>query len=125
MNRQQTVDNQAVLRAKEAELMAGLRNREGLATETEAEFGDQIQRALDRAMVIDALDRNSALLREVQAALTRVEDGSYGLCLGCEEPISAKRLAAVPWAALCIRCQERRDREREFEPVGGQLASLL
>lgn len=112
-----------VLRAKEVELMAGLKNRDGLATEMEAEFGDQIQSALDRAIVIDALDRNSVLLREVRAALARVEDGTYGLCLGCEEPISAKRLAAVPWARFCIRCQERHDCDRALDSADTEFAS--
>ncbi len=55
------------------------------------------------------LNRNSidvALLREVQEALERVEDGSYGQCMECDEPISTKRLEAVPWARYCISCQE-------------------
>lgn len=122
---QQTEGNVAALRAKKAELMTGLQNREGLATEAEAESGDQIQRALDRALVIETLDRSSMLLREVQAALARVEDGSYGVCLRCEEPISAKRLAAVPWAAYCLGCQERRDRQREFESAESDFVRLL
>jgi DnaK suppressor protein len=122
---QQTQASVAALRAKEAELMTGLQNREGLATEAEAEFGDQIQRALDRALVIDALDRSSVLLREVQAALARAQDGSYGVCLRCEEPISDKRLAAVPWAAYCLGCQERRDRQPAFESAESDFASLL
>ena len=47
------------------------------------------------------------LLREVQAALRRIEQSTYGVCAACEEPISAKRLDAVPWAKFCVRCQER------------------
>jgi hypothetical protein len=53
---------EAVLRTKEAELLAKLKNREGLEAEPEAEFFDEIQRAADRALVIQALDRNSSLL---------------------------------------------------------------
>ena len=41
-------------------------------------------------------------------------DGSYGVCLHCEEDIKPKRLEAVPWAPYCIRCQEAADR-REFD----------
>jgi DnaK suppressor protein len=102
----------AALTAKEVELMTELQNRDGLTTEVQAEFGDQIQNALECEMVIEALDRSSALLREVQAALARVKDGTYGLCLQCEETISASRLAAVPWASFCIHCQEQQDRNR-------------
>jgi len=56
------------------------------------------------------LNRNTLdlkLLREVQAALRRIQQSTYGVCAACEEPISAKRLAAVPWAKFCVQCQER------------------
>jgi len=114
-------DAATALRAKEAEVRSELRNREGLAAEAEAETGDLIQRAADRAIVIQALDRNSALLREVEAALERIEQGAYGHCLACGEPISPKRLAAVPWAALCLVCQEQADREGAHNPAEFEL----
>lgn len=117
-------DHQAILRAKERELIAALKKREGLATEIEAEFGDQIQRAADRAIVIDALDRNSTLLRQVRAALDRIEGGTYGDCLVCEEPISPKRLAAMPWAGLCLSCQEKEDDQRSGSTPSPEIAAL-
>jgi DnaK suppressor protein len=46
------------------------------------------------------------LLREIGDALERIEQGSYGTCMDCEEPISVKRLDAVPWARYCVTCQE-------------------
>lgn len=46
------------------------------------------------------------LLREIEEALNRMEDGEYGVCMECDEPISIKRLQAVPWARYCVRCQE-------------------
>ena len=55
------------------------------------------------------LNRNTIdmkLLREISDALRRMEQGSYGTCLECEEPISVKRLNAVPWARYCVTCQE-------------------
>ena len=55
----------------------------------------------------------------VAAALQRIEDGDFGMCLECEEPISPKRLAAVPWASYCLKCQEQYDRREAndaFEP---------
>jgi DnaK suppressor protein len=55
------------------------------------------------------LNRNTIdmkLLREVSDALHRIELGQYGICLECEEPISPKRLDAVPWARYCVTCQE-------------------
>ena len=44
--------------------------------------------------------------------LRRIDEGSFGVCLHCEEDISPKRLAAVPWTAFCIRCQEVADRNQ-------------
>ena len=55
------------------------------------------------------LNRNTIdmkLLREIADALHRIEDGSYGSCMECDEPISPKRLNAVPWARYCVACQE-------------------
>ena len=55
------------------------------------------------------LNRNTIdmkLLREISDALRRIEHDTYGICLECEEPISAKRLDAVPWAKYCVTCQE-------------------
>jgi DnaK suppressor protein len=55
------------------------------------------------------LNRNTIdmkLLREVSDALVRIEHGTYGVCAECEEPISAKRLDALPWARYCVTCQE-------------------
>ena len=56
------------------------------------------------------LNRNSIdmkLLREISGALHRMDHDHYGVCMECEEPISAKRLDAVPWAKYCVTCQEK------------------
>jgi DnaK suppressor protein len=55
------------------------------------------------------LNRNTIdvkLLREIAGGLHRIDTGQYGICLECDEPISAKRLDAVPWARYCVTCQE-------------------
>jgi DnaK suppressor protein len=97
--------------AKQGELLTGLQKREGLTVEPEADMFDEVQLGLDRAMVIQALDRTSLLLRDVQAALERIRNGSFGQCVQCEEEISPKRLAAIPWAKFCLKCQEQADTE--------------
>ena len=83
--------------------------RDNIAVEQNADPLDTTQRALEREMATRTLDRTAVLVRQIRAAIDRVNHGGYGVCLECEEPISQKRLAAVPWAALCIRCQERAD----------------
>jgi RNA polymerase-binding transcription factor len=54
------------------------------------------------------------LLTEVRAALKRIAEGSYGMCVQCGQPISQKRLEALPWAAYCIKDEERLEQERSF-----------
>jgi DnaK suppressor protein len=78
-----------------------------------ARIGEQTQNLEDLSVQAHEewlyLSRNSidvALLREVEAALERIDDAEYGECLECEEPISGKRLDAIPWARYCISCQE-------------------
>ncbi len=118
MNQTELNKYKAMLEAKAAELSAGLRNREDIAIEKTPDALDEVQLAGERELAIRNLDRESNLLRNVKSALGRIADGSYGVCLHCEEDIKPKRLEAVPWAKYCIRCQEAADRH-EFEPEGG------
>jgi DnaK suppressor protein len=125
MTKTELAKYQKLLQAKREELSAGLRNRADIAIEKTADALDEVQLAGERELAIRNLDREATTLRLVRAALARIEDGSYGTCLHCEEEISPKRLAAVPWAQYCIRCQEAADRH-EFEkeePVDSMLLS--
>ena len=102
---------QEILERKEDELVRVLRERGGIAIERSADPMDEIQSASERDLAIGTVDRESTLLRDVKAALRRQHDGSFGTCIECESEISAKRLAAVPWAPRCIQCQEAADRD--------------
>jgi DnaK suppressor protein len=99
-----------VLEAKQSELVQVVRNRDGIVIEKSADAFDEVQYATERELAIRSLDRDSNLLRNVRAALDRIEEGGFGVCLSCEEDISPKRLAAVPFTAYCIVCQELADR---------------
>ena len=102
---------QEVLQQSEAELVQALRKRDGIAIEKSADQMDEIQYALERDLAIGNVDRDSNKLRKVRAALLRIQDGSFGTCMECELAINPKRLVAVPWAPLCIQCQDAADRE--------------
>lgn len=104
-----------ILEAKQADLARVLRNREGIAIEKSADALDEVQHAAERELAIRNLDRESNLLRLVKLALHRMEDGTYGTCMHCEEDINPKRLQAVPWAPYCIQCQEMADRNQGDE----------
>jgi DnaK suppressor protein len=94
---------------KKAELEREHRGRGTLALEATSDEMDRIQLGQERDRAIDHLDRNAKLQRAVRAALARIDCGTFGICLDCEEDISLRRLAAVPWTALCIVCQEAAD----------------
>jgi DnaK suppressor protein len=57
-------------------------------------------------------DRSQAQLELIDAALARIDAGTFGTCLRCGQPIAEARLEALPWAAQCITCQAIVDRER-------------
>ncbi len=104
-----------ILLARQTELSEVLRNRDAITIEKSPDALEEVQHAAERELAIRNLDRESNLLRMVRAALRRIEDGSFGTCMHCEEDISPKRLNAVPWAPYCIQCQELADRNREAE----------
>ena len=123
MNRTELEKYKRILEAKQGELSRGLRNREDIAIEKTPDAIDEVQLAGERELAIRTLDRESSLLRNVRLALARIADGSYGVCLHCDEDIKPKRLDAVPWTPYCIRCQEAADRH-EFES-GESMDDLL
>jgi DnaK suppressor protein len=98
------------LENRQIEIVNERTNREALAIETSPDELDRIQQASDRDYAISNLERNSNRLREVRTALRRIDAGTFGICVGCEENINPKRLAAVPWASSCIVCQQAADR---------------
>lgn len=62
--------------------------------------------AVENAERMNAITRNSqALLDQVNAALSRIAEGTYGTCVNCGREIAPRRLEALPYATLCIECQ--------------------
>lgn len=126
MTRTELAKYKQILDAKQAELARVLRNREAIAIEKSADALDEVQHAAERELAIRNLDRESGLLRQVKGGLARIEDGSYGICVHCEEDINPKRLNAVPWAQYCIQCQELADRRsREDNDEDGVFEDVL
>jgi DnaK suppressor protein len=99
-----------ILKAKQADASRTLQSREDIMIEKSADELDEIERAVARDVAIQNLERESRLLRDIRSALDRIDAGTFGTCLHCEEDISRRRLEAVPWAKLCLPCQEAADR---------------
>jgi DnaK suppressor protein len=84
-------------------------------TAQEPDIADRASSETDRALELRARDRQRKLIAKIDAALKRIEDGSYGFCEETGEPIGLKRLEARPIATLSIEAQERHERrERTY-----------
>ncbi|MBK9081784.1 MAG: RNA polymerase-binding protein DksA [Rhizobiales bacterium] len=94
-------------------------SRETLAAlQTESEnhpdLADRASSETDRAIELRARDRQRKLITKIEAALTRIEDGTYGYCEETGDPISLKRLDARPIATLSLEAQERHERRERI-----------
>ena len=91
-------------------------NRSRLAAEeiklenTEDE-GDLAAISHERELLYNLHESDFARLRFIQQAMKAMDRGQYGECVGCGEDINEKRLEAVPWATMCVRCQEETEAE--------------
>jgi DnaK suppressor protein len=78
--------------------------------ENHADIADRASSETDRAIELRARDRQRKLISKIDAAIGRIEDGTYGYCEETGDPISLKRLDARPIATLSIEAQERHER---------------
>ena len=113
MTKQEVNKYKEILEARQAELLEVLKNREGITIEKSPDALDEVQNAAERELAIRNLDRESNLLRNVRAALRRIDEETFGVCVHCDEDISPKRINAVPWTPFCISCQEQADKAQE------------
>ncbi len=93
-----------------------LKNKEQVVTEHE--IGDEIDSSVEeqeRKLTMLLHDREQEKLEKIEEAIRRIEENNYGNCEECSEPISKKRLMIVPFARLCINCQQEEERMKEFD----------
>ena len=114
-----------LLQVKERELLAEVAQLEAEARGAgEAEVRDPIDDATSAQGTSESLEEGSLAsqtLIQVQAALKRIEDGTYGKCSTCGKQIPIARLEAVPWAAYCVEDQEKLDRASHAQTGGSTL----
>ncbi len=73
------------------------------------DFADRANNSYNRELMFSLSDAERKLLIHIEDAYQRLEEGSYGRCGYCSEPIGLPRLKALPWARYCIACQEREE----------------
>jgi DnaK suppressor protein len=66
--------------------------------------GEGTTQAVERIAQVDAAKKLDAKLRDVERALAKLDEGTYGACDACGTPIPPERLEAIPWAVLCVTC---------------------
>jgi len=96
----------AALEAERARLRAEL--REGIIAPGPMTYGSQAAAAtqvFEQQRDLALRERNEQHLVAVEAALARLDEGTFGTCVRCARPIASERLEALPWAAHCIDCQ--------------------
>jgi len=110
--RQRVYFRSKLLHWKEEILRESRETLAALQTENEnhADIADRASSETDRAIELRARDRQRKLISKIDAALARIDEGTYGYCEETGEPISLKRLAARPIATLSIEAQERHER---------------
>ena len=85
------------------------------STDDLADEVDLASSELNQSMTMRLRDRDRTLLFKIEKALSRIEEGTFGICESCEEPIEIKRLMARPIATLCISCKEEQEQEKKMK----------
>jgi DnaK suppressor protein len=113
--RQRTYFRKRLLDWKDEILQSSRTTLENLQeSEQHPDLTDRASSETDRALELRARDRQRKLIAKIDAALERIEDGSYGYCEETGEPISLKRLDARPIATLSLEAQERHERRERI-----------
>jgi len=95
-----------LLLAQRAEILSEFGREGALPEAVRAAQDDQASLLHDQFISLHVKRLDYRKLKEIDAALARIENGEYGVCSACGEEISPKRLAALPWARYCIDCQD-------------------
>jgi DnaK suppressor protein len=78
------------------------------------DLGDQANTAYTREFLFELGNGDRRMLREVVTALQKIDEGSFGACERCGEPIADRRLEALPFARYCINCQRAAEQEERM-----------
>ena len=111
MNKSQLKKQKKFLLEKKENLERSIKDRGtktvSPGTDGHGDFADRSSAANEEEISIQLKQTDVKLLRAIEDALARVDLGNYGVCVDCEEEISAARLKAVPWTKVCLSCKEK------------------
>lgn len=110
MTQERIQEYQRALETKVRELNSIRHRTEEIAIERVPDSMDDVVLAGERELAMEAINREALIWQKVTDALRRLKLGTFGICAECDQPIAQKRLTVMPWAALCLACQESADR---------------
>jgi DnaK suppressor protein len=99
---------------KEIKLKAQSESDDPVKTEV-GDIYDLASNERDRELNLLISDRDREKLLQIEDAIKRIDDGSYGICVECESPIPKERLLIMPFARLCVNCQAEIERSKTIE----------
>jgi DnaK suppressor protein len=111
MNKRDLKKFKAALEKKRESIVKATGKKAHWENMEDTRHGDFVDQASDDNEVhvnLRLLQIDAKLLRAIDAAIDRIEKGSYGTCTICEQNISLARLKAVPWTSVCIACKEKK-----------------
>lgn len=106
---------QEILKEIEGSLGQSLTEDQQRRLESARDVGDQALMDLDRELGISLMEMRNRRRQAIDEALTRLSEGTYGICAECGVEVSEKRLEAVPFAKLCVECQSRQELLEKIE----------
>jgi DnaK suppressor protein len=106
---------QEIMREIEGNLGQSLTEDQQRRLESARDVGDQALMDLDRELGISLMEMRNRKRQAIDEALTRLNEGTYGICAECGVEVSEKRLEAVPFAKLCVQCQSRQELLEKIE----------
>jgi DnaK suppressor protein len=116
MDRKKMKAFQEKLLAKKQEILETFSKNKSYGMEADGEpsqdIADKAANSYTKEFLFSLSNSERQLLQQVDDALARIESRSYGVCASCEDTLNLKRLQAVPWATLCISCQEKQELEQ-------------
>jgi len=106
---------QEIIKEIEGNLGQSLTEDQQRRLESARDVGDQALMDLERELGISLMEMRNRRRQSIDEALTRLHEGTYGICAECGVEISEKRLQAVPFAKLCVECQSRQELLEKIE----------
>jgi DnaK suppressor protein len=94
-----------------------------IETDIPQDSGDQSINSVSKEFLFQQGSQRRGMVRRIEAALSRIEEGTFGVCTECSEEIPMRRLEALPWTDFCLHCQEQREKTGTVR-LGSQMSEI-